>query len=518
MNLLVDRWLPIRRRDGTEEKIAPYETTSGFNKNPIVDVWAPRPDFRSALYQLLIGMIQVAAMPENEEDWLDLWDEPPKPEWLQERFLSYRECFEIDSSGPAFMQDYSPLDVQPQCLDNLFINLPANGHFQKSAVVSISPYWAAIALFTLQTFAPSGGSGHRVGLRGGGPLTTIVMPEKNRTLWSSIWLNILEKDELKFLPGDIEKKKTEMIFPWMGPTRTSEGGKATLPEECHPCQMFFGMPRRIRLLVDDISSICDLSGEHIATSVSSYKTKNLGVNYDGPWLHPLNAYSINPRNPEEPPIPIKGQPGGITYRYWSGLAIDNETQTPAKVVKLLNSSDVRRKVLEECGANVWASGYDMDNMKARCWYESNMPLFPLNPEDSTVVKGRISYLVEAASEVAANLRTSVKSAWFSRPKNVKGDMSFLDTSFWQQTEPAFYQNLARLVNDPADRVLVAEIATTWEKKIRNMALDLFDTWALSAQEDGLDMKRVVLARRDLLKWLKNGKQMKELKNLQTIAE
>jgi CRISPR system Cascade subunit CasA len=67
-------------------------------------------------------------------------------------------------------------------------------------------------------------------------------------------------------------------------------------------------------------------------------------------------------------------------------------------------------------------------------------------------------------------------------------------------------------------VLVAEIATTWEKKIRNMALDLFDTWALSAQEDGLDMKRVVLARRDLLKWLKNGKQMKELKNLQTIAE
>jgi CRISPR system Cascade subunit CasA len=282
--------------------------------------------------------------------------------------------------------------------------------------------------------------------------------------------------------------------------------------------MFFGMPRRIKLLVEKIPTICDLTGEHTETSVTSYKTKNYGINYDGPWLHPLNAYSVNPKKPDEPPLSIKGQPGGITYRHWSGLAISSENQTPAKVVQLLNSSSVRRKVLEDCGANVWASGYDMDNMKARCWYESTMPLFPLSPEDSTVVKSRISYLVNAASEVAANLRTSVKSAWFSRPKDVKGDMSFLDTSFWQQTEPAFYQNLARLVNDPADRVLVAEIATTWEKKIRNMALDLFDTWALSAQEDGLDMKRVVLARRDLLKWLKNGKQMKELKNLQTIAE
>jgi len=518
MNLLTDQWLPVRRRDGTQEKIAPYEVTTGFDVNPIVDVWAPRPDFRSALYQLLIGMMQVAAMPEDEESWLEFWDEPPKTEWLQESLLSYRECFEIDSSGPAFMQDYSSLDVEPQSLYNLFINLPANGHFQKNAFARISPYWAAIALFTLQTFAPSGGVGHRVGLRGGGPLTTIVMPEKNRTLWSSIWLNVLEREELKFLPGDIEKKNMDMIFPWMGPTRTSEGGKATLPEDCHPCQMFFGMPRRIRLLVDNSPGICDLSGEHTETSVSSYKTKNYGVNYDGPWLHPLNAYSINPKKQEEPPLSIKGQPGGITYRHWSGLAINSETQTPAKVVQLLNSSSVRREVLEESGANIWASGYDMDNMKARCWYESNMPLFPLNPENSTVVKNRLSHLVGAAFEVAQNLRSSVKSAWFSRPKDTKGDMSFLDTSFWQRTEPAFYQNLGRLVKDPMNESLVAEIAKNWEKTIRKTAQDLFDTWALSAQEDGLDMKRVVQARSELLKWLKNGKQMKELKNLQTIAE
>ena len=518
MNLITDQWLPVRRRDGSEEKIAPHEVTKKFDSNPIVDLWAPRPDFRSALYQLFIGMFQVAVMPKDEDGWLELWDEPPKLEWLQEKLSAYQECFEIDSDGSAFMQDYSPLNTEPQPLDNLFISLPANGHFQKSDITNISPYWAAVALFTLQTFAPGGGSGHRVGLRGGGPLTTMVLPKKNRTLWGAIWLNILEKDELKYLSGDIGKDDLPAIFPWMAPTKTSEGGTITLPEDCHPCQMFFGMPRRIRLQFEHRSGICDLSGDQSDIVVSSYKTKNLGVNYDGPWLHPLNAYSINPKKPEEPPLSIKGQPGGITYRHWAGLAINSEKQIPAKVVQLLNTSSVRRNILEEYGANVWASGYDMDNMKARCWYESTMPLFPLSPEDSKVVKDRVSYFVGAAFEAAQNLRASVKSAWFKRPKDAKGDMSFLDTSFWQQTESVFYQNLGRLVKAPSDKELAAEIAKQWEREIKRTAQNLFDSWALSAQEDGLNMKRVVKARTELEKWLKNGKQMKALKNLQTSTE
>jgi len=518
MNLMTDRWLPVRRLDGSEEKIAFHELTTQFDSNPTVELLAPRPDFRSALYQLLIGMVQVAAMPKDEGDWIDLWDEPPSPEWLQEKLSVYRDCFEIDSTGPAFMQDYSPLDTEPQSLANLFISLPANGHFQKSAIANISPYWAVVALFTLQTFAPSGGSGHRVGLRGGGPLTTIALPEKNRSLWQSIWLNILEKDEFRLLSGDIEKKEISAIFPWMAPTRTSEGGKVTLPEDCHPGQMYFGMPRRIRLQFDPRHGTCDLSGELSDIVVSSYRTKNLGVNYDGPWLHPLNAYSVNPNKPEEPPLSIKGQPGGVPYRHWLGLAIGSEGQIPAKVVQWLNKSEVRRNVLEEYGANIWVSGYDMDNMKARCWYESTMPLFSLSPEDSIIIKNRISFLISAAVEVAKNLRTSVKSAWFKRPKDAKGDMSFLDTFFWQQTESTFYQSLSQLVKAPSDRDLVVKIAKEWEREIKKTALNIFDSWALAAQEDGLNMKRVVKARAELNKWLRNGKQMKELKNLQTITE
>ena len=166
MNLLADQWMRVQRENGSVEKIAPYQLTTSYKENPVVDVWAPRPDFRNALYQLLIGILQVTAMPGTEDDWLDQWDEPPDEIYLKEKLLAYRGCFDIDVSGPAFMQDYSPLDVQPQPLDNLFIDLPANGHFHKrSRPLRISPYWAAVALYALQTFAPSGGRGHRVGLR-----------------------------------------------------------------------------------------------------------------------------------------------------------------------------------------------------------------------------------------------------------------------------------------------------------------------------------------------------------------
>lgn len=526
MNLLADKWLPIRRQDGAEGKIAPYQMTTGYEDNPVVDVWAPRPDLRNALYQLLIGVVQVAAMPETEEGWIDRWDNPPEEGRLKEEFSHYLECFEIDSPGPAFMQDYSALDVPGQPLDNLFIDLPANAHFHKqNGSIRISPYWAAVVLYALQTFAPSGGRGHRVGLRGGGPLSTLVIPDDgNRasTLWEKVWLNILSKEEAGSLSGDHRRKDLGAVFPWMAPTKTSEmNGSETLPEHGHPFQMYFGMPRRIRFEFQDIegaTDLCALSGERVSRLTDSYKTKHGGINYAGPWLHPLNAYFRDPQNPSEPPLSIKGQPGGVGYRHWLGLALKKENQIPAKVVQLLNQSECRREIVARRGARIWASGYDMDNMKARCWYESLLPIFPLPAGDANIIKGRIGCFIDAATEVAQNLRASVKSAWFRRPKDVKGDMSFLDTSFWQETEIPFYNSLGLLVSDVGDDKQAARLAKDWERTLRRKAEDLFDRWALAGQEEGLDMKRVVKARNELRKWLGNGKAMKELKNMQTYDE
>lgn len=182
LNLLKDSWLPVVRKDGAKEKVAIHQLLDSYAENPIMEFESPRPDFRNALYQLLIGIVQVAAMPPNERKWKRLFSEPYSSEEFSERVLKYEKCFEINSDGPAFMQDYKLDSAKPMSLAKLFLDSPSDNalklntdHFVKRDIISaIDPYWGALALYTLQTFTAGIGSGYRVGLRGGGPLSTII--------------------------------------------------------------------------------------------------------------------------------------------------------------------------------------------------------------------------------------------------------------------------------------------------------------------------------------------------------
>ena len=126
MNLIKDAWLPIVRKNGFKEKIAIHQLLNDYNSNPVIDLEAPRPDFRNALYQLLIGIVQVAAMPESEEDWSDLFEAPYKSDDFSNRILKYEDCFEIDSDGPAFMQDYKLDNPKDMSLSKLFLDSPSD--------------------------------------------------------------------------------------------------------------------------------------------------------------------------------------------------------------------------------------------------------------------------------------------------------------------------------------------------------------------------------------------------------
>ncbi len=531
MNLMTDRWLPVRRRDGSEEKIAPHEVTTQFDNNPIVELLAPRPDFKSALYQLLIGMFQVAVMPKDEDGWLELWDEPPSPKWLQEKLLVYQECFEIDTDGPAFMQDIGLPKVKKKSIHQLLIGSPGENtiknnidHFVKrSEHFVLDGYWAAIAAYALQLFGPPDGGGHREGLSGSGAVSTLLLPLNKSgyvLLWEKIWLNIFPKEEVITWGGDSQKSELQHIFPWMGNTRISTGDKITELDHLHPLSVYWGVPRRLRLDFERENNVrCSLTNELTRCYVKHFSMVKHGALYSNLWRYPFSSYK---KDPEVVPdsnkrASMRMSPKVVAYSNWLPLSYGTNEFNPSRVVAYFATE--RSKIVENQVA-LWVSGYDMVPGKATVnnWYETTMPLFPLSTEDSEIVKNRVSILIGAASDAAQNLRSSVKLAWFKRPKDAKGNMSFLDTSFWQQTEAVFYQNLGRLVKAPADKNLVVEIATQWEGEIKRSARALFDSWALSAQEDGLNMKRVVKARTELEKWLRDGKQMKELQNLQTITE
>jgi len=484
---------------------------------------APRADLKGALFQFLIGLLQTAFTPEDRDQWEKYWESPPSEEMLKKAFEPFHEAFYLNADGkPAFMQDFDLPEGEQKPVASLLLEAPGGktlkdnqDHFIKRDVVTqMSPYWAALSLFTLQINAPSGGVGHRVGIRGGGPMTTLVIPPVNSatdTLWHKLWLNVLTKEDMEQLSGNSKLTESKYIFPWLAETRTSEKkGMETLPEHTNPLQMYWPMPRRIRLEWNaEQEGLCDISGEQVENIVTHFYTKNYGVNYEGYWRHPLSAYDVVP---DQIPNSVKAQPGGLSYRHWMGLVVEDakKHRQPALIVRSykkwrcesINGTDE---------AQLWAFGYDMDNMKARCWYEATMPVFHIPEQQLAELGYQIPKLIEAASDVLKTLKQSLKMAWFKRPKDAKGDTFFIDHSLWEHTESSFYKQLRCLIHQLDDDSAIQITLDEWRRSLHSHAVKVFDEYVLSSLNEDGDMKRIIQARKYLEKWLNNSKPMKALK-------
>jgi CRISPR system Cascade subunit CasA len=286
-------------------------------------------------------------------------------------------------------------------------------------------------------------------LRGGGPLSTLILaaPEDGSpaTLWQTLWLNVLPADSELFTKAEVAPRP-EVIFPWLRPTRTSEkGGKETTPIDVHPLQQFWGMPRRIRLDFESTTDeYCGLTGTASPLLVRQYRTKNYGANYTGAWAHTLTPYNHDPT--KGPPTAMHPR-GSIRYRHWLGLVKtvgDKKVQRiPAAVVSRFHDYDYGL-AREGWRYRLWAFGYDMDNMKPRCWHESTFPLFNFDDAGQRkAFESAAAALIQAAGEFLNNLRNALKDAWFSDkdPRRKKADTGFVADAFWAETEALFYDHL-----------------------------------------------------------------------------
>jgi CRISPR system Cascade subunit CasA len=157
------------------------------------------------------------------------------------------------------------------------------------------------------------------------------------------------------------------------------------------------------------------------------------------------------------------------------------------------------------------SGYDMDKMKARCWYETTMPVFVLNEDQQTKFAAEVQGLVDAAGQIAANLTQAVRDAWFDSGPGRKGpDTTFLRRDFLAATEPRFFDELAAV----HDRFLgsASEAQATgerWHRGLCRMALEQFDRIVGSARIEHEDPKKYAKARANLIRF-NNGKKIKDL--------
>lgn len=493
-NLLRAAWLPVIRQDGAQTTIRPADITGDIETNPVVAIAWPRPDFRIAALEFLIGLLSTAAPPAKEARWHGWWEEPPTPETLQAAFAPIAAAFDLDDDGPRFLQDQDALEGESLPPASLLIDQPGENArknntdllVKRGGAPVLSRAAAAMALFTLQAFAPSGGAGHRTGFRGGGPLTTLVVPppwRKARTLWHLLWANVASG-----APADLGH--LAQVFPWLASTLTSgkDGRPPLVRTDRNRLQMFWSMPRRIRLdfapNVDGTS--CGITGRVDEVVVTGWRTKPYGAQYDlAGWLHPLTPYYRPKANAAA--LPLHGQPGGIGYRDWLGLITNdsenNPTRLVAETVLRFRSSRAADLGVLPWSTRLLAAGYDMDNAKPRGFIEAELPLPILaDPEAREALDDHARRLVGAVSVTADLLRSAVRAALFGPDGKPDPGSTVLQSSrdaFWAATEEAFYRLLHRATDafaaDPgAD---VAPLRQDWLAALRGGAFREFDTAA-----------------------------------------
>ncbi|MBM3518222.1 MAG: type I-E CRISPR-associated protein Cse1/CasA, partial [Alphaproteobacteria bacterium] len=379
---------------------------------------------------------------------------------------------------------------------------------KRAEVAVLSRALAAAALLTLQTYAPSGGKGHRTSLRGGGPLTTLVVaaPEEGPpTLWAQLWPNVLTKEQIAQLPGGNRKGVLAAIFPWMGATRVSGAGQVTAPDQVHPLQAFWGMPRRIRLSFESAQGrTCSLAGPADHTLVARYRSKSYGTNYKGGWLHPLSPHY---GNKEGAWLPVHAGQGGVSYRHWLGLIQDdrNENRQPAAVVSHFRLRRHPYTGNKPQSFRFHAFGYDMDNMKARCWYDETMPLHVIDASRRNEFEKRIEAIITAAGIAAKAVQRAVKEGLFGPKAEVRGDLGSIGERFWRDTERDFSATVSLLRVQLESGADPTELVLRWRANLGQAAERIFDdTVPMESVGDGA-FRRIVEARRTLVRTLRGSK-------------
>jgi CRISPR system Cascade subunit CasA len=501
LNLLNDPWLPVVRRDSRRDRIRPSQIAEYHAENPVIAIDWPRPDFRVATLEFLIGLL-ATAFPPDDRSWSRWWRNPPDPNRLDEVLAPFAAAFSLDGDGPRFLQDMEDLVSDPEPIERLLIDTPGESTVvrntdlivHRNRAISLGRAAAAMALYTFQSWAPAGGAGNRVGLRGGGPLVTMVLPGVAPTLWQTIWANVPAGGRA---PSSEEMPR---VFPWLTSTMTSEGKQTVTPQTSHPLQCWWGMPRRIRLdfVTLDSPSTCDLTGECDTVCVMTWRQRPRGANYAG-WatMHPLTP-RYRPKADGEW-LSVHPQPGGVGYRDWLGIVMSNPDGTRLPAGAISTWRDRRRRDARITDTRLAAAGYDMDNMKARAFVETEMPLPAPAEKDSQLLDFLASDLVRSADQVASALRSAVRSALFIEGATVKFDTAVFTSirdRLWEETEAPFFEMLEQAANRAED--YTCKRRPDWLKRLRGVALTLFDEAAPLTPEIGQTVaQRVSRARRFL---------------------
>ncbi|MGE3869893.1 MAG: type I-E CRISPR-associated protein Cse1/CasA [Pseudorhodoplanes sp.] len=506
-NLLVDPLAPFLMTSGEVRWLAVADITSGLADGDyaVEPAW-PRTDLDTATYEFLIGLLSFALPPRSTREWAARYRTPPCPDDLRAALAPLVPAFNVDGEGPLFMQERG-LESDTNPVEALFIDTPgANTQKKNSDLLTHRDRYGALclpaagmALYALQAFAPSGGAGNLTSMRGGGPLSTLVIPLGDDNgpplpLWHKLWANVALHDG--------QAPHPDSVFAWLradlpvGKGEKQGGiklhqGAPPFDGRLHP---FFGMPRRIRLVVSG-EGRCDLTGRE-GPLVTGFVQRPYGLNY-GDWRHPLTPYRR--QKPAETPYSVKPKSGRFGYRDWVAvtvgdcrddeqllsLAAENVRFARGALADHLSDKDARPQ------ARIRVAGWAMSNMEAISYLAAEQPL-PLAKPSLTAFMDELARDMGEAGDIANGaLRFAVKTVLGT--KDDKGVVEQARIAFYADTDDAFYDLLGQAVlgEEPADR---EDIGRRWLAHLRRAALAIFDASCPVPLEDAAKAEPVVRAR------------------------
>ena len=557
-NLITSPWIPAKRSSGKIEMITPAQITEDHEHDPFVEVHSPRADLDACYTLFLIGLVQTAMPPKHgTNQWWGWLATPPSPTILREAFEPIRHAFELVGDGPCFMQELGGLEGSEVPITDLFVNAPGDNtrkenrdFFIKRSDELLSEEAAAIALYALQINASGGGNGYHTSIRGGGPLTTLVL---GPTLWSTVLANLLDDKEVDLehgLPKDLSK-----IFLWLAPTRMSnpkENGVDTTPKDTHHLHHYWSMPWRISLEPRRApGSPCAIYNERQGVFGSFIKT-NHGTNYTGLWKHPLTPYRIKrDKKGTVDFISLKANTRSIRYTNWPQIALvsaSTEDFHIAEAVRLLSERRLSGRAEKKKSKpypwlskrrTLWLFGYEMDKAKTLQWHDARGPLLiEPDPEDPALAP-LARMMIVTAERVEETLYRAIRKVlcqkvigknglnytWDRAPDNAptrsSTHVASILEAFWDETTPSFHDTLYE-ASDLLDagNDLITDFdpqREAWLTLLHRCAVALFDRQAPSEFAHLRDMRTHAAARSELVQWTSpRGKRLRGEMGLTTL--
>ena len=480
MNLLADEWIPVQH-EGAFQHIS---LKTLLTQNEGWQVSLPRDDMEMACLQLLVSLTQVLFIPDNKAKLNEYIARPISENDYIDAVESKLDWFELDHPQHPFMQIRGVKAKELTDMAKLFAGLTgatSSAFVNESDLASrLCSTCATIGLFNQAANCPSFGGGFKASLRGGSPVTTLILGSDLR---QTIWRNVLCKEIL------------DVSMPWHEAVRNEKPNwvnviKAKESIEAHQTGLLRGLfwqPAHIELVKEEGEGTCECCGQQGECYIG-FKKEKFVYDFNGVWPHPHGprVFKVAKGEREEKfsSFTTAAPSWTLLTQFLIQKEQEREGQTPAPVV-----SQAKKNGVENGRLYLMVGGY---RNKQASILERRHELFNVAKEWQNNDR-QIERIVDTGLAYKTELR-----------KKLFGFFKATGASLQDQAEHRFYKQTESLVHGMLRNMDFKESKAAfsdYHQQLRATARNIFKQVTEPYQNEPKMIKALAIARRGLEKSL-----------------